>query len=56
MNKKSGGTIIVKVKKLGGAIVTTDDEQCFFMILRFRDPQWSYNYRCDANLHAIFHI
>jgi hypothetical protein len=26
------------------------------MILRFRDPQWSYNYRCDANLHAIFHI
>jgi len=39
MNKKSGGTIVVKVKKLGGAIATTNDEQCFLMILRFRDLQ-----------------
>jgi hypothetical protein len=25
-------------------------------MLRLKDLQWSYNYRCDANLHAFFYI
>jgi hypothetical protein len=24
------------------------------VMLRLKDLQWSYNFRCDANLHAIF--
>jgi hypothetical protein len=39
MNKKSRGTIIVKVEQLGGTVVTFDDEQCFLVMLRLKDLQ-----------------
>jgi hypothetical protein len=26
------------------------------VMLRLKDLQWSCNFRCDANLHVIFHI
>jgi hypothetical protein len=56
MNKKLGGVIIVKVKQLRGIITNVNDEQCFLVMLRLKDFQWFDNCRCDANLHAIFHI
>jgi hypothetical protein len=36
MNKKLGWTIVVKVKQLGGAITTTNDEQCFLVMLKLK--------------------
>ncbi len=42
MNKKLRGIIVVRVKQLGGVIITIDDEQCFLVMLRLKDLQWSY--------------
>ncbi len=55
MNKKSKGTIVAKVK-LGTVVAITNDEHCFLVMLRLKVFQWSYNSKCDAILHAIFHI
>jgi len=38
MNKKSKGTIVVKVK-LGRTITIADDEHCFLVMLRLKDLQ-----------------
>jgi hypothetical protein len=35
MNKKLEGIVVVKVKQLGGVIITIDDEQCFLVIEGF---------------------
>jgi len=39
MNKKSRGAIGTKVEQLEGAIAIVDDEQCFLLMLRFKDFQ-----------------
>jgi hypothetical protein len=68
MNKKSRGTIVVKVKQWGGGgiiggveqlgevVVTIDDEWCFLVMLRMKDLQWSCKSRCDPKFNAILHI
>jgi len=35
MNKKLEGIVVVKVKRLGGIIITIDDEQFFLVIEGF---------------------
>ncbi len=54
--KKSRRIVVIKVEQLGGIITIIDHEQCLLVMLRLKDFQWFNNYRCDANLHVIFHI
>jgi hypothetical protein len=37
MNKKSRGTVVVRVEQLGGVVATVDDEWCFLVMLRMKD-------------------
>lgn len=67
MNKKAKGTVVAMeeqwrrttiggVEQLKGAIATINDEQCFLVMLKLKDFQWSCNSRCDPKFNVIFHI